>query len=151
MRISKVESMLSASLNCLYECVQIPIPVFIAENRYIFVSAAFCNQVSIFQASFPLHKPLSNKPLVQVVFLANALIEEMRVFYSLWRGYSMKGNPFRRVTEGYGFLLVVNPAVDKKQCAFREGVIWSGPDPGHGEYTAHEIRCDGHLGYSRWL
>lgn len=35
----------------------------------------------------------------------------------------MKGSPFRRVAEGYGFLLVVNQAVDKKQCAFWERVI----------------------------
>ena len=49
----------------------------------------------------------------------------------------MKGRLFRRVTAGYGFLLVVIQAVDKKQCAFRERVICSGPDPGHGEYTAH--------------
>lgn len=49
----------------------------------------------------------------------------------------MKGRLFRRVTAGYGFLLVVNQAVDKKQRAFQEGVICSGPDPGHGEYTAH--------------
>lgn len=48
----------------------------------------------------------------------------------------MKGRLFRRVTEGYGFLLVVNQAVDKKPCAFREGVIGSSPDPRRGEYTA---------------
>lgn len=76
--------MLSASLNCLYECIQIPIPIFTAENRLLHIRlGCILHQLSIFQASFPLHKPLSNKPLVQVVFLANALIEEMRVFYSL--------------------------------------------------------------------
>lgn len=33
----------------------------------------------------------------------------------------MKGRLFRKVTEGYGFLLVMNQAVDNNQYAFREG------------------------------
>ena len=36
-RRSKVQNKLSASLSCLYECVQIPIPVFTAENRLLHI------------------------------------------------------------------------------------------------------------------
>lgn len=112
----------------------------------ILLSAVLWDQLSSCGAS-PLNTSPSNKPLVQVVFPANAVIEEMRVFYSLWRGHGVKGRLFRRVMQGYGFLRVMNQAVDKKQCAFREGVIWSSLDPGHSEHTAHKIRDDGHLGY----
>lgn len=38
MRTSEVQNMLSASLSCLHECVQILIPVFSAENRVLHIS-----------------------------------------------------------------------------------------------------------------
>lgn len=120
------------------------------ENRplHIAVSCIVRSALYLWGLS-PEHKSLSYKPPVQILFPANTLIEEMRMFYSLWRGHGVKGRLFRRVTQGYEFLQVMNQAVDKKQCAFREGVIWSSLDPGHGEYRAHKIRDDGHLGYRK--
>lgn len=37
----KVQNMLSASLNSLHECAQIPIPIFSAENRLLHIALGY--------------------------------------------------------------------------------------------------------------
>lgn len=75
---------MSASLSCLCEHIQIPGPVFSVENKPVqTVLGGTVRTLSLSSRPLLLNTSPSDSPLVQVVFLANPLIYEMKMFYSL--------------------------------------------------------------------